>query len=142
MAASGLSPAEAARAACTKFAVGKRQGERYVERAFANWAAKDQQHRHTRKMTLRRRMEAFYVEAKAAGHYGPALQVLDRLARLDGLYAPESVRVQHEGDPGFKALSMTTDAMRRRVEELLEMREALLTQPDVVTKKSDDSALN
>jgi hypothetical protein len=126
MIASGATPTEAARTASARFKLGRRQGERYVSRVLEQWATDDKRDRHARKLTLRRRLEAFYVKAMDADQYGPALQALDRLARVDGLFAPESVKVQHEGNLEIAALSMTTDAIRQRVDKLLARRAEVL----------------
>jgi hypothetical protein len=79
---------------------------------------KDAMTREERRQQMRLSLKQLYQRCVNGKDYRGAGFVLDRICKLDGLYAPDNVNVNHTGVV-LVIDTMTTAAKRERIQELL-----------------------
>lgn len=91
---------------------------RAINEVYYRWGQAAQPEKDSRREQMRQALMDFYTAARKHGAYAPAVTALDRLCRIDGLYAPEKLEVA-EGQSQDIA-SSNPDAIRARIVELYE----------------------
>ncbi len=135
--AEGASPADTAQEVATMFGVGLRQGQKYVAKVFDRWAEEEKEYRYLRKLKMRLSLGYLFREALKGKQYSAAISCLDRLCKLDGLFASKSFQVEHSGETATEIDQMTTPERRKHIDELLKVRTAMMAG-----KKSGGPDLN
>lgn len=97
-----------------RFKISERQVHYDINQAYRRHEEDDDEIRPKRKATMRRTMEALYRKCLVERDLKAAVQVLDRLCKLDGLYAPEKIQLD-------KLPQLKTADRRARLAELLEI---------------------
>ena len=82
-----------ARALAAKGGIGRRQAWRYIARVYAEWESQHALHDPHARSKMREAFQQFYVAARKADEFHAAAMILDRLARLEGVYAPTRVEM-------------------------------------------------
>lgn len=120
MVAGQLRPSQivAALAENPKFELSHRQGHRYIQHVRDLIAREDDEdkprHRHYIRATLRLVVQ----RALARDQLSAAVAAVDRIARLDGLYAETKVDIRHSGSIDQRYVDMTREDRRARLNEL------------------------
>lgn len=109
--------ADIVRAVVAKFGVAARTVHRDVENFYAELAEGSERSRPRRRSLMRNNLEADYRDARARGDFTNAGKNLDRLAKLDGLYAAERVQIEHRGAIGVNPKRLTSAEARAKVAE-------------------------
>ena len=120
--ASNTDSREIVRKLAEKHGVSERTIYKDIERVNIEAVKFDVQDRPYRKSKMRRTLNQFYTRAMARRAFGPALQALDRLCKLDGLYEPEKVELEGKIAVHVSVAKMTTAQRRARIHELLKLR--------------------
>lgn len=106
--------------------ISERQVTRYVNKVYARLEQDAVQYTPMRRNQMRQSLEAVYQRAMKKGDLRSAVMALDRIAKLDGLYAAEKVdhsvsgTVEHAHQHDERAKQMTTDERRTRITELFD----------------------
>lgn len=99
-----------------KWGITEHTVEGYIREVYRRWGAMPSLDREGRKEQMRQTLNDFYQSARKAGAYSAAATALDRMCKLDGLYAPEKVEV---GVGASTAVTETApDKIRDRIREL------------------------
>ncbi len=117
--AEGHSPTAAAREVAQKYAVGLRQGQKYVARVFKRWQEEDREMRQHRRNLVRLSAQHLYRECFEREKWGVCVRVLTLLCKIDGLFDPE-LRVAHRRTAGRDVSMMTSHEKRRALNKLLQ----------------------
>lgn len=89
----------------------------WISQVYARWTAQAEADRPHRHAEAREMLRHAYRTAADAGDHGPAVQALDRLCRLEGVYAPPETKLQINT---AVALGVDNpDSIRGRIRELL-----------------------
>ena len=113
------SNADAMRGIVEKWGVSQSTAEKDVRRAWVHLGEQeDAIERPMRKHQLRSSLKAIYVAAMQSKKYGPAIQAIDRMARLDGLFT--DIQINHTGTINT-VRQMTSDDQRQELAQLLGM---------------------
>lgn len=114
---------EIAKQCAKQFGVTERTIYNYIDKIGQESAAHLKHERPYRKARMMETLANFYQRAMAARAFGPALQALDRMCRLDGLFEAEVVEHHHtHRTTADEIREMTTAQRRARINELLRLR--------------------
>jgi hypothetical protein len=103
-----------------KFQISERQVHYDINQAYRRHEEDEDDARPKRKNNMRRTMEALYRKCLIENDLKAGIQVLDRLCKLDGLYAPEKIEFD-------KLPQLKTADRRARLAELLAIASARTT---------------
>lgn len=109
--------------------------EKMIAQAYNELAALGKIGQPARKDQLRDAFAEFYQQAMNIGDFKSASVALDRMARIDGCYAPTSSKVEVDASGEFAAKLNAPDAVRERMANLLKDPE-ILDKLDKLTKGS------
>lgn len=128
--------------------VSERQVQRYVAKVYARLEDDNVKYKPMRRCQMRQSLEAAFQKAmrgeprtkdgKVVGYIvkpdlKAAIMALDRIAKLDGLYAPEQLNItgdmKHDHQHEARAQQMTTDERRSRLDELFSAYDKPLNGP-------------
>lgn len=98
-----------------KWGITEHTVDAYVRETYRRWAALPAMDKDGRREQMRQVLSEFYQRAMRAGNHSAAVTALDRLSKLDGLYAPEKVEVR---DSSAEVASTDPDRVRQRIVEL------------------------
>lgn len=101
-----------------EFQVTRRTVRNDINWVYQQWEAESEQERPLRRNMMRRSMRSVLKRALAAEQWNVAIQILDRLCKLDGLYAPSEAKILHSGVVGLQ--QKTSDDKRKRLFELID----------------------
>jgi hypothetical protein len=103
-----------------KWHVGEPTIRTYIREVYHRWGALPSLDPAGRKEQMRQALMDFYVKASKAGAYSAAVTALDRLCKLDGLYAPDVAVVRGELSGQSQSISDTDpEKVRARMAELV-----------------------
>jgi len=119
MLASQRSHREISLALQEKYKCCSRQSYNYIKHAYRRMESEDKVAKPMRKVAMRNTLQYFYQEAMKAKQFAPALAALDRMCKIDGLYAPEEVSVS--STINHRVERMTSDDQRKELERLFKM---------------------
>lgn len=92
----------------------------YIHEVYHRWAELPSLDPTSRKEQMRQAMMDFYQKALKGGAYSAAVTALDRLCKLDGLYAPDVVVARGELNKDSQSVADTDpDRVRARIGELV-----------------------
>lgn len=98
--------------------------EKLIAQAYQDLAALGKIGAESRKDQMRDAFAEFYRDAMAIGDFKTAAVALDRLAKIDGCYAPVASKVEVDAGDGLVKLN-APDAVRARMAKLMEDPELL-----------------
>lgn len=103
-----------------EYGVSERTAHSYFNAAWKLVEIDDAADRPRRKNQMRMTMKAALQRALAKGDMKAVAALIDRLCKLDGLYAPTEVRLEGEGAivTGPNVAAMTSGMRRERIKEL------------------------
>ncbi len=107
---SGVSTSIVAHRVSERFGVGRRQGQKYVERVMQRWSETEVEERGERKVLMRRKILAVFQKSYMTGQLSVAVRALDLLAKVDGLF----VTAAHGGRTDETA----TESQVRKIREM------------------------
>lgn len=111
--AAQVRPGQIATTLAVKFSLSERQIHRYIRRIQEELAEEAEKERPLRKNQLRQSLRAILQKALQTNQLTAAVQAADRLAKLDGLFAPERIEAT------LRTVElMTSDQQRKRLFEL------------------------
>jgi len=122
--AAQVSGTEIAERIAERYSISTRMAWKDIKTVYDTWETDSSRERGFRRHRMRNTMMAFYQRCMARRQYTAALGALDRLCKLDGLYAPEKLEVEHTGSVDISKL--TSAQIRDRIDELLDIRRTLL----------------
>ena len=114
MVALQVRPMEISRQLAAKFDISERQAHRYVAKVYDALAKENEGQKPLRKHQLRQSLQAVFTKAMQSNQLSAAVAALDRLGKLDGLWAP--LQVDHNVQGSVEM--MTSDQQRKRLFEL------------------------
>lgn len=89
-----------------------------IRKVYARLEAEGEKERPMRKSQMRETLRKFYQRAVSKDQWAPALQALDRLCRLDGLYEADKISAELKQTIEHRVRHMTTDQRRSRLDQL------------------------
>ncbi len=107
--------------------------EKLIEQAYAELAGLGKFGGAARKDQMRDAFAEFYQECMSVGNLQAAAMALDRLAKIDGVYAEDRQKIQHDVSPELAGKMNAPDAIRERIAELVQKPE-LVEQLDKLTR--------
>ena len=107
-----------------RYGISTRMVRKDIQIVYENWEKESRRERGFRRGRMRNTLMAFYQRCMARRQYTAALGALDRLCKLDGLFAPEKLEITHDGE--IDVSQMTSAQVRDRIEFLLKKRRELL----------------
>lgn len=112
-----------------RWKVTRRTVREYIRRVYEDLKEASEENRETRRACYESRFEDVYRAAMKAGEQSAAVQALDRLAKLGGLYPSEQLTVSAHVTATAAVLPSDADKDRARLEELRQ-REAEAAKKD------------
>lgn len=109
--------------------------EKLIEKAYKELAGLGRIGQAARKDQMRDAFAEFYREALAIGDLKSASVALDRLAKIDGCYAPTSSKVEIDASNELAGKLNAPDAVRERIAKYLQDPE-ILSRIEKLTKGS------
>ena len=114
-----------------EFGVSERQAYRDLDIVYADLEADHERAKPKRAQHVRQALEALLKRCVANNQLSAAVQVIDRLCRIDGLYAPEEVNLsgslEHDHDHKHAHLVASTGDIRNELQQLMALRQQMLT---------------
>jgi hypothetical protein len=114
-----------------KYKITERTAWGNLSEEIRRYEAENVKERPVQKHRMRHSLRVLYQECLKQKNYRTAIQVLDRLCRIDGLFAPEEVEVSggltHEHEHEHKHIHATTGDLRAELQQLMVVRQKMLT---------------
>ena len=123
-----------------QYKVSSRTAYSYIEIVNMKFAKEAEVEKPYRKQWVRASMQKVYQTALVKGDLQAAIRALDRLAALDGLYAPEEIRVESKHTHNHSIADMTTGDARKELQGLMEERARMLGANGHAKKKNGRSS--
>lgn len=101
-----------------KYGVSARCVRNDIMRVYKKWDVESEAERPARRSQLRMTLRRLLQMALKGNDVRAAILVADRLAKLDGLFAPVEAHVQHSGS--VRMAKMTSDDKRKQLFSLLD----------------------
>lgn len=120
-----------------KFGVGERQAANWIKATYEELAIEARpRQKDERRAQMRAALSDFYQKALLARQFNAAVTALDRLCKLDGLYAPDEVAIKALGG----VVERDPDKLRERIRTLAaKMPHLLQPSPDVLGVPTEQS---
>jgi hypothetical protein len=96
----------------------RRTVRRYVQAVYRIWAEQTAPLREGARERMRRAFEQHHQLCVARGDMRTAGMMLDRLARLDGAYAPERVELSGRAATAASLCTLTREKLQERIREI------------------------
>lgn len=116
-----LRPSEIAARVQEKFGLHPRTGHRYIAIVRATMATEEDENRPYHRHYIRATLRTIVQRALARDQLAAAVAAVDRIARLDGLYAETKVDVRHSGSIDQRYVDMPREQRKARLNELFSL---------------------
>jgi hypothetical protein len=121
-----------------RFGINERRASAWISYVYALLAEEAKpQAKDERRAQMRNVLGDFYQKAVLAKNFNAAVTALDRMCKLDGLYAPEQHDVRHQG-----ALDRDPDRVRQRIRELARKNPHLFARGGILQPPPEDEPKN
>ena len=115
-----MTNAQIKRAVAAEFGVSERTVATDIERVLFRHEPATLAAREKARDQMRMSLRQLYQRCLNSKDWRSAVAALDRICKLDGLYAPEELKVEHGGVIAATVDGMTSAAQRARTQELLQ----------------------